>query len=70
MPADEVNATEPPWQNVVGPEGVIFTIGNGLTVTVVSADEAEHPLTSVIVTEYEPDVLTVIDWVVSPVLHR
>ena len=39
----DVNVTEPPVQNVVGPPGVIVGVaGVGLTVTVVAADGAEE----------------------------
>jgi len=42
----EVSVTEPPAQNVVGPDGVIVGVaGVGVTVTVVGADAAlEQPL--------------------------
>jgi hypothetical protein len=37
-----VNVTDPPAQNVVGPEAVIVGVeGNGLTVTVTGAEGAE-----------------------------
>ena len=48
---EAVRVTEPPLQNVVGPEGVIVTTGVGFTVTTVpEAAEAVQPLMSVIVT--------------------
>ena len=50
-PAEAVNVTEPPAQNVVGPPGVMVAVGNGFTVTTVAADVAEHPLPFVTVTE-------------------
>ena len=36
-PALAVSVTEPPTQNVVGPEGVIVAVGSAFTVTVVAA---------------------------------
>jgi hypothetical protein len=58
---EDVNTTDPPAQNVVGPPAVIIGVaGTGFTVTVVGADAAEHvPFDTV--TEYVPDVVTVID---------
>ena len=51
-PAEAVNVTEPPAQNVVGPLGVMVATGNGFTVTAIGADTGEeHPLASVTVTE-------------------
>ena len=43
--------------------------GSGLTVTSTEALPV-HPLASVTVTEYVPVVVTVMLWVVAPVLHR
>jgi hypothetical protein len=64
---DDVNTTDPPAQNVVTPPAEIVGVaGTGFTVTVVGADVAEHvPFDTV--TEYVPDVETVIDCVVAPV---
>ena len=45
-----VSVTLPPWQNVVGPEGVMVADGSGLTVTVVGADVALQLFASVTVT--------------------
>jgi hypothetical protein len=51
-PAGAVSVTEPPAQNVVGPEGVIAGVaGAALTVTTVAADVALQPLPFVTVTE-------------------
>ena len=51
-PADDVRSTLPPAQNVVAPLGVIVgTAGLVLTVTTTGADDVEHPLTFVNVTE-------------------
>ena len=47
---EAVRVTEPPAQNVVGPEAVIDAVGRGLTVTVVAAEVAEQPFASVMVT--------------------
>ena len=46
VPALEVSVTEPPAQNVVGPEAVIVGVaGKALTVTTVAADAGlKHPL--------------------------
>jgi hypothetical protein len=42
LAADEVNVTEPPAQNVVGPPAVIVgVVGNAFTVTVVPAEAAD-----------------------------
>ena len=46
-----VSVTLPPAQSVVGPLAVIVAVGNGLTVTDVGDDVAEHPLALVTVTE-------------------
>ena len=67
---EAVNTTEPPFQNVVGPDGVMVTTGVGLTVTTVpEAAEAVQPFTSVIVTLYVPETETVMEEVVAPVLQ-
>ena len=49
-PADAVSVTEPPLQNVSGPPAVMVAAGNGLTVTTVAADVAEHVAALVTVT--------------------
>ena len=51
---------------MVGPPGVMFGVGRGLTVTVVTAERPTHPLPSVTVTLYPPAALTVMDCVTSP----
>ena len=58
---DEVNTTEPPEQNVVDPLAVIVgTVGNAFTVIPIGDDIAEQkPLLTV--TEYDPEVETVMD---------
>jgi len=58
---DEVNTTEPPEQNVVGPLAVMVgTAGNAFTVIPIGDDVAEQkPLLTV--TEYDPEVETVMD---------
>jgi hypothetical protein len=48
---EEVNVTEPPVQNVVGPPAVIVGVaGLALTVTTVAAEVAEQPAPLVTVT--------------------
>ena len=49
-PADAVSVTEPPWQNVVSPEGVMVGVVGVFTVTLVAADAALQPFASVTVT--------------------
>ena len=49
-PALAVSVTEPPAQNVVGPEAVIDAAGRAFTVTAVGADVALQPLALVTVT--------------------
>ena len=44
--------------------------GAGLTVTLIGADVAEHPLPSVYVTVYDPVVVTLILVEVDPVDHK
>ncbi len=61
--------TEPPLQNVVAPEEVTVGVVTTRVPTEVLAVYV-HPLGLVVVTEYEPAVLTLIDGVVSPVDHR
>jgi hypothetical protein len=51
LPVVAVSVTLPPEQKVVGPEGVIDTVGSGLTVIVVIADVLEQVFPSVTVTE-------------------
>jgi hypothetical protein len=49
-PALAVSVTEPPAQNVVGPDGVIVAVGSAFTVTVVAALVALQSLAFVTVT--------------------
>jgi hypothetical protein len=63
-PPEAVSVTEPPSQNVVGPSGVIWATGSGLTVTV-WLWEAMQPLALVAVTVYEPPDETVMSDVVA-----
>ena len=58
---EAVKVTEPPWQNVVFPPGVINATGKGLTVTVKGAEVPEHPLPFVTVTVGVVVVVTLID---------
>jgi hypothetical protein len=51
-PAGAVSVTEPPAQNVVGPEGVMAGVdGFAFTVTAVAAEVVLQPLAFVTVTE-------------------
>ena len=61
--------TDPPWQKVVAPPGVITAVGPGFTVTVADSVSA-HPLALVTVTVYAPPVATVTAAVVAAVDHR
>ncbi len=49
-PADAVSVTEPPVQNVVGPDAVIVAAGLSLTITEVAALVALQPAALVTVT--------------------
>ena len=64
--AEEVNTTLPPEQKVVGPLALIVGVaGVGFTVTVTGVEVAvQVPLFTV--TEYVPDVFTVMEEVVYP----
>lgn len=63
-----VSMTESPWQNVVGPSGVMVTTGAGVTVMVIEAVEVHNPL--LMVTEYVPEAFTVMSCVIAPVDHN
>lgn len=68
--ADEVNTTLPPSQNVVAPvTAIVGVVASGFTLTVVPADTAEVQFPLLKVTEYVPEVVTVIDGVVAPFDH-
>ena len=69
LPVLAVSVTLPPAQNVVAPLAVMVAVGLFVTVTTVGADVAEQ-LPLLTVTEYEPAVVTVIDFVVFPFDHR
>ena len=70
-PEGAESVTEPPAQNVVGPEAVIEGVaGAAFTVTARGALVTLQPEAFVTATVYEPVVLTVIDCVVSPVDQR
>jgi hypothetical protein len=57
---DEVNITDPPAQNVVGPPALIVGVdGIGLTVTVVPTLAALAQLVPVTITLYTPPVVAV-----------
>jgi len=49
VPPDAKRLTDPPWQNEVGPPGVMIAAGNGLTVTAWLA-VLVHPFVLVTVT--------------------
>ena len=69
MPPDAVRITDPPWQKVVGPFGVITGVGNGFTVTGTLALLLQ-PLALVTVTVYVPLADTVIAAVAAALDHR
>ena len=58
-----------PMQTVLLPV-IALTTGKGFTVTEVTEEVAEHPLPSVSVTVLVPVLFTLIDCVVSPLLHK
>jgi len=65
--ADEVNTTEPPWQNVVAPPAeIVGAPGIGLTVITITEDAGDVQPEAVVVTVYVPEFVTVIACVVSP----
>jgi hypothetical protein len=63
-----VSVTDPPWQKVVGPSGVITAIGKELTVTLMLSVSVQ-PLALVTVTMYVPLADTVITAVVAAFDH-
>lgn len=66
--AEEVSTTDPPEQKVVAPPAEIVGVaGRGFTVTTVATEVADVQLPLVTETVYEPEVVTVIACVVSPV---
>ena len=55
---DDVNTTDPPAQNVVGPPAAIVGVdGLGLTVTIVPALAALEQPEAVTITVYAPDAV-------------
>jgi len=65
-----VSVTEPPAQNVAGPETLTLGVaGAALAVTAVATEVAVQPFASVTVTLYEPELVTAIDCVVAPFDH-
>ncbi len=63
---------ELPWQNGLPPPLTVM-LGVGGRVpneTVVEATEGEQAIAGVTVTEYRPELETVMLWVVAPVLHK
>ena len=70
MPA-AVKTTLPPVQKVEFPPALIVGVaGCATTTTVVAVLVAEQPKPFVTVTEYEPDVVAVMDAIVAPLLQR
>jgi hypothetical protein len=61
-----VRVTLPPVQKLVGPFGVMVTMGRGFTVTFVVAEVALQPPALVTVTLKLPELLVVIDCVAAP----
>ena len=43
VPPEAVNNTEPPWQKVVGPSGVITAVGRELTVIALLFESVQPP---------------------------
>jgi len=65
---EEVRTTLSPSQNVVAPLAVTVGVaGIGFTITFVGRETPEAHPREITSTEYEPEVVTVIDCVVSPV---
>ena len=50
----QINSTEPPSQNSVGPLGITAGVGFGLTVTLTGEEVPVHPFASVTVTVKVP----------------
>jgi hypothetical protein len=59
-----------PGYKLIYGEAEILATGFGLTDTTVDEELFEHPLELVTVTEYEPELETVIDCVVAALLHN
>jgi hypothetical protein len=53
----------------MSPFAEIVGVGELLTEIVIEFDEAVHPLLSVVITEYTPELVTVIDWATLLLLH-
>jgi hypothetical protein len=68
-PADELSVVVSPGQIEVPPLTATVGAGEFETDTLTGFDCAEHPLMSVYVTEYVPEVVTTIDCVVAAVLQ-
>ena len=68
---DDVSVTDPPAQNVVGPDAVITGTGGGSLTTMARVfDVLAQPLEFVTVTLYDPEVLTLMYCSVEPFDHR
>jgi hypothetical protein len=66
---DEVNTTDPPAQNVVGPPAAIVGVGGiGLTVIVVPALAALEQPEAVTIIVYVPAAVAVYVWLVAPLI--
>ena len=59
-----------PWHKDMGPLAVMVGVGKADVATVVAAEVAEQPLLLVTVTVKLPAVVTLMDWVVAPLLHE
>lgn len=68
-PAEAVSVTDPFEQKLVGPFAVIVAVGVGFTVTVVGAELPVHPPACVTTTVNTPELVTLMDWVVAPLLQ-
>lgn len=69
-PTGALSTTESPTQNVVGPFVVTLALGTELTTTAVDGLTDEQPDDVYPVTENNPVALTIILWVIAPLLHR
>jgi hypothetical protein len=68
--AEDVSNAKSPSQKTVGPFGVTVGVGLALTCTAIAVELPTHPLASVTVTIYEPEVVTRMDCVVDALLHK
>ena len=69
-PEGALSETEPPEQKLVGPPVVMFGVcGAWVTVTCVACETAEVQVPEIVLTVYEPVELTVMLWLVEPLLQ-